>query len=77
MRRMTVYDPPDRGFEREIRKRIDYWARTHAGAGRRLEPSGGGGCRLRKGETSHFGRTPLATCLPGCYCRPHSQAEFS
>jgi len=24
---MTVYDPPDRGFEREIRKRIDYWAR--------------------------------------------------
>ena len=27
MGRMTFYDPPDRGFEREIRKRIDYWAK--------------------------------------------------
>jgi putative ATPase len=25
--RQTFYDPPDRGFEREIRKRLDYWAR--------------------------------------------------
>ena len=25
--RRTFYDPPDRGFEREIRKRLDYWAR--------------------------------------------------
>ncbi|MCE3257183.1 MAG: Recombination protein MgsA [Nitrobacter vulgaris] len=23
----TFYDPPDRGFEREIRKRMDYWAK--------------------------------------------------
>jgi len=23
----TLYDPPDRGFEREIRKRLDYWDR--------------------------------------------------
>ena len=21
------YDPPERGFEREIRKRLDYWAK--------------------------------------------------
>jgi putative ATPase len=27
MERETYYDPPDRGFEREIRKRLDYWAR--------------------------------------------------
>ncbi len=25
--RQTFYDPPERGFEREIRKRIDYWAK--------------------------------------------------
>ncbi len=25
--RQRFYDPPDRGFEREIRKRLDYWAR--------------------------------------------------
>ena len=25
MQRMSFYDPPDRGFEREIRKRLDYW----------------------------------------------------
>jgi putative ATPase len=25
--RRTFYDPPDRGFEREIKKRLDYWAR--------------------------------------------------
>ena len=25
--RPTFYDPPDRGFEREIRKRLDYWAK--------------------------------------------------
>ena len=23
--RQTFYDPPERGFEREIRKRLDYW----------------------------------------------------
>ena len=27
MGRMTFYDPPERGFERDIRKRLDYWAR--------------------------------------------------
>jgi putative ATPase len=25
--RQEFYDPPDRGFEREIRKRLDYWAK--------------------------------------------------
>ena len=33
--RQTFYDPPDRGFEREIRKRLDYWAKL------RNEKSGG------------------------------------
>lgn len=27
MGRQTFYDPPDRGFEREIRKRLEWWAR--------------------------------------------------
>ncbi len=27
LRRQAFYDPPDRGFEREIRKRLDYWAK--------------------------------------------------
>src|SRR5262245_29272959 len=27
MGRRTFYDPPDRGFEREIRKRLDYWGK--------------------------------------------------
>ncbi len=27
MGRQKFYDPPERGFEREIRKRLDYWAR--------------------------------------------------
>jgi putative ATPase len=30
MGRHTFYDPPERGFEREIRKRIDYWAKLRA-----------------------------------------------
>jgi putative ATPase len=25
--RQTFYDPPDRGFEREVRKRLEYWAK--------------------------------------------------
>jgi putative ATPase len=29
--RHTFYDPPDRGFEREIRKRLDYWAKLRSG----------------------------------------------
>ena len=31
--RQTFYDPPDRGFEREIRKRLDYWAGLRAKRG--------------------------------------------
>jgi putative ATPase len=27
MGRETYYDPPDRGFERELRKRLDYWTK--------------------------------------------------
>jgi putative ATPase len=27
LRRETFYDPAERGFEREIRKRLDYWAK--------------------------------------------------
>jgi putative ATPase len=30
--RLTFYDPPARGFEREIRKRLDYWAGLRAKA---------------------------------------------
>jgi putative ATPase len=28
--RHTFYDPPERGFEREIRKRLDYWAKLRS-----------------------------------------------
>jgi putative ATPase len=35
MGRHTFYDPPERGFERDIRKRLDYWAKI------RRERSGG------------------------------------
>ncbi len=30
MDRPTLYDPKDRGFERELRKRLDYWSRLRA-----------------------------------------------
>ena len=30
MGRRRFYDPPDRGFERELRKRLDYWAKLRA-----------------------------------------------
>ncbi|MGC4025640.1 MAG: replication-associated recombination protein A [Mesorhizobium sp.] len=30
MGRQKFYDPPDRGFEREIKKRLDYWAKLRA-----------------------------------------------
>jgi putative ATPase len=36
MARETYYQPAERGFEREIRKRLDYWSRL------RLKRSGGG-----------------------------------
>ena len=28
--RKTFYEPVERGFEREIRKRLDYWSRLRA-----------------------------------------------
>src|SRR3954451_17126848 len=31
--RQKFYDPPDRGFEREIRKRLDYWAKLRSERG--------------------------------------------
>ena len=33
MARRNFYDPPERGFEREIRKRLDYWARLRTRKG--------------------------------------------
>jgi putative ATPase len=34
MGRQKYYDPPERGFEREIKKRLDYWAKLRAERGR-------------------------------------------
>lgn len=31
--RQSFYDPPERGFEREIRKRLDYWAKLRQARG--------------------------------------------
>lgn len=31
--RQKFYDPPDRGFEREVRKRLDYWAKLRTERG--------------------------------------------
>ena len=33
MDRRAFYDPPERGFERELRKRLDYWAKLRARRG--------------------------------------------
>jgi putative ATPase len=33
--RPQFYDPPDRGFEREIRKRLDYWAKLRKERGKK------------------------------------------
>ncbi len=33
--RQTFYDPPERGFEREIRKRLDWWAKLRKERGER------------------------------------------
>jgi putative ATPase len=33
MGRRTFYDPPDRGFEREIRKRLNHWAKLRSERG--------------------------------------------
>jgi putative ATPase len=35
MGRRTFYEPPDRGFEREIRKRLDYWTKLRTERARR------------------------------------------
>ena len=32
--RQKFYDPPERGFEREIRKRLEYWAKLRRVSGR-------------------------------------------
>ena len=32
--RQKFYDPPERGFEREIRKRLEYWAKLRKQRGR-------------------------------------------
>ena len=36
--RQKFYDPPDRGFEREIRKRLDYWAKLRKERGHHEPP---------------------------------------
>ncbi len=33
MARPVLYDPPERGFEREVRKRLDYWAKLRGQSG--------------------------------------------
>ena len=33
MGRQVFYDPPERGFEREVRKRLDYWAKLRSERG--------------------------------------------
>jgi putative ATPase len=33
LERQKFYDPPERGFEREIRKRLEYWAKLRKGRG--------------------------------------------
>src|SRR5262249_57215580 len=41
--RQTFYEPPERGFEREIRKRLEYWAKLRRGPGGRFESGPGPG----------------------------------
>jgi putative ATPase len=33
MERRRFYDPPERGFEREIRKRLEYWEKLRRKTG--------------------------------------------
>ena len=42
MRRQTFYDPPDIGFERDLRKRLEYWAKLRARKSGMGESGGGG-----------------------------------
>ena len=37
MARQTFYRPVERGFERDIKKRLDYWARLRAERGRQAD----------------------------------------
>ena len=43
--RQQFYNPPERGFEREIRKRLDYWAKLRRE--RSLTPSGADALKRR------------------------------
>ncbi|MDH3703539.1 MAG: replication-associated recombination protein A, partial [Alphaproteobacteria bacterium] len=43
MERQALYRPLDRGFEREIVKRLSYWARLRAGRMRAVGESGDDG----------------------------------
>jgi putative ATPase len=38
--RQQFYDPPERGFEREIRKRLDYWAKLRQERGKERDMNG-------------------------------------
>jgi putative ATPase len=38
--RQQFYDPPERGFEREIRKRLDYWAKLRQKRGKERDMNG-------------------------------------
>ena len=42
MERQEFYRPPERGFEREVRKRLDYWAKLRAERLRREDATGEG-----------------------------------
>lgn len=35
MKRQNFYDPPERGFERDVRKRLDYWAKMRTEKGQK------------------------------------------
>ena len=50
MERVTLYRPVDRGFEREIRKRLDYWARLRQE--RSSRDTGGDGDAAAAGGTA-------------------------
>jgi putative ATPase len=38
MPRQQFYDPPDRGFERDIRKRLDWWAKRRTNPENQIDP---------------------------------------
>ncbi len=60
MGRQTFYDPPDRGFEREIRKRLDWWRScAPSGTGERGDGAG------IVGPDPRHSLEPAACGLPG------------